>query len=393
MSGDLPRLVLVHHRAEATPETVAFVELVRSLVDGGRVAPEVVLFEGGPLAAELEGLALTTVVADLDTRSGDALVETLLFKARLRDAGYRRRSRRLGLDRWAPGDAVYLHSVLAVQVLRYLPPDRPLVLCRLAEDVYPLRHPLRAPDVALLLRRVDHLLAVTDAGVTVLLEEHGLASERVHRVPEVFAPARGRLPDRRAEIEARRDELGIADDALVVGSFGAYEADAPDLGVLLWAMLTRRRRGGRPVEMLWWYQDTGAGFWMTHDLSATGLAPGTHPVSTDQDPGPYLELCDVLVLLTREPDAPFAYLERAAQGTPILCFDINEMAPLAAEGDPRHVAPYLDLAALADELARLLDAETLTEDRDAMLAAVARAHGPAAFADLLVDLVRSRGDG
>src|SRR5690606_14010122 len=83
----------------------------------------------------------------------------------------------------------------------------------------------------------------------------------------------------------------------------------------------------------------------------------------------------------------------AAQGTPILCFDINEMAPLAAEGDPRHVAPYLDLAALADELARLLDVETLTEDRDAMLAAVARAHGPAAFADLLVDLVRSRGDG
>ena len=60
MSGDLPRLVLVHHRAEATPETVAFVELARSLAGDGRVAPEVRLFEGRPLADERRGRAPTT---------------------------------------------------------------------------------------------------------------------------------------------------------------------------------------------------------------------------------------------------------------------------------------------------------------------------------------------
>lgn len=390
MTGERSRLVVVHHRAAATPETVALVELVRVLVASGDLDVEVLLFEGGPLADELAGLAPTTIVADLDTRSGGALAETLLFKLRLRSAGYRRRSHRLGLDRWRPGDAVYLHTVLGVQVLRYLP-DRaaggPRVVCRMAEDAHPLRHPLAAPDLALLLRRVDRFLPVTSAGRDELLEEHRLAPERVQKVPELFVPPDERLPDRRPEQDRLRAELGIGADAVVVGSFGG-ESDAPDLGVMLWSMLTQRARG-RPVELLWGAGETDAGFWMEHDLRETGLAEGTHAIPEDAPLGTVLELCDVLVLLTRLDDHPFAYLERAAAGVPVLCFEGNSLADLARLADPGNVVPYLDVAAVAEQVAHLLDGEgSLAARREAMADAVASVHGPAAFAAHLLDAVR-----
>ena len=391
MTGERSRLVVVHHRAAATPETVALVELVRALVADGGVEVEVLLFEGGPLADELAGLAPTTVVADLDTRSGAALVETLLFKLRLRAAGYRRRSHRLGLDRWAPGDSVYLHTVLGVQVLRYLPERAaggPQVVCRVAEDAHPLRHPLAAPDLGLLLRRVDRFLPVTSAGRDELLEDHALAPGRVWKVPELFVPPDDRLPDRGPERARLRAELGVATDAVVVGSFGG-ESDAPDLGVLLWSMLTHRARG-RPVELLYGVGETEAGFWMEHDLRETGLAEGTHAIAEDAPLGTVLELCDVLVLLTRLDDHPFAYLERAAAGVPVLCFEGNSFAPLARLGDPGNVVPYLDVAAVAEQVAHLLEGDSsLAARRDAMAAAVASVHGPAPFAGHLLDAVRA----
>ena len=381
------RLLVVHSHADRTPETVGLIELVRALIATGERQVEVLLMAGGPLLGDLEALAPTIVVADLDPRSPDGLRERLAFALRRRAAGFRIRARRLGLDRWQRGDAVYLHTVLGVQVLRYVPEGIPTVLCRLAEDVHPLDHPLVAADLELLLRRVDHFLPVTSLLRDELVDERGVAPARVHKVPELFVPADARLPDRGAERERLREALGIADDALVVGSFGTSDADAPDLGVLLWSMLAKRS-ADRPVELLWGAAQTEAGFWMGHDLRSTGLEAGTHAVSAEEDLGPYLELCDVLVLLTRVDDYPFAYLERAAAGVPVLCFEGNGLADLAGLGDPRNVAPYLDVVAVAEQVTRLLAGDdALATRRTAMAAAAASVHGPGPVARRLLDLL------
>lgn len=381
----MPRLLVVHDRADRTPETVGLVELVRALVATGERDVRVLLMAGGPLLDEIESLAPTIVVAALDPRSPDGLRERLAFALRRRKAGFRIRARRLGLDEWHAGDAVYLHTVLGVQVLRYLPDGVPTVLCRLAEDVHPLDHPLAAADLALLLRRVDHFLPVTSVLRDELVEDRAVGAERVHKVPELFVPPDERLPDPAPERERLRAGLGIDPDALVVGSFGTSDADAPDLGVLLWSMLAKRA-AGRPVELLWGSAETEAGFWMGHDLRSTGLEAGTHAVAADQDLGPYLGLCDVLVLLTRVDDYPFAYLERAASGVPVLCFEGNGLADLARLGDDRNVAPYLDVVAVAEQVTRLLAADdTLSSRRSAMAAAAASVHGPGPVARRLLD--------
>lgn len=380
-----PRLVVVHHRPERTPETVALIELVRWLVAEGSRRVEVLLLAGGPLTHEFEAVAPTSVVADLDRASRDGRYERALFALRQRRRGFSLRARRLGLDQWGTGDAVYLHTVLGLQVLRYLPSAGPAVLCRLAEDVHPLRHPLTEADLTVLLAGVDRFLPVTSVGRDEMVDLHGLDAARVQKVPELFVPPDERLPDRSAERARLRGDLGIDPEALVVGSFGGAEADAPDLGVMLWSMLTKRV-AGHGVELIWGIAQTEAGFWMDHDLRETGLAAGTHAIPTDVPMGAYLELCDLLVLLTRVDDYPFAYLERAAAGVPVLCFAGNGIADLAGLGDPRNVAPYLDMAAVADQVARLLESPgVLAERRDAMLAAVASVHGPEAAGRRLLD--------
>lgn len=387
MSSAIPRLVVVHRRADPTAETVALVELVRALAATGEVRVEVLLLAGGALLDEFEQVAPTTVVAALESRSRAAIVERVCFALRLRGAGYRRRAARLHLDHWGPGDAVYLHTVLGVQVLRYLPSDRPVVLCRLAEDVHPLRHPLVADDLRVLLRRVDRFLAVTTAGLTEMVEVHGLDPDRVRRMPELFVPPDDRLPDRSGEREQLRRRLDIRPGAVVVGSFGASDADSPDLGVLLWSMVSRRS-GDRAVELIWGYAESEAGFWMEHDLQQTGLVSGVHAVEAGSELLAYLELCDVLILLTRIDDYPFAYLQRAASGVPVLCFEGNRLADLVYLGDPQHVAPYLDVVALADQVSRLLESsDALARNRVAMLEAVARVHGPEVVGRRLLDEV------
>lgn len=384
-SSARPRLVVVHHKAERTAETVALVELVRWLMAQGSRQVEVLLLAGGPLQDEFEAVAPTTVVADLDRDSREGRYERALFALRRRRQGFALRARRLGLDHWGPGDAVYLHTVLGLQVLRYLPVDGPLALCRLAEDVHPLHHPLTEPDLAVLLARVDRFLPVTSAGRDEMLDVHRLDATRVQKVPELFVPPDGRLPDGSEARGRLRDELGIDPASLVVGSFGGSAADAPDLGVMLWSMLAKRV-GERSVELVWGIAQTEAGFWMDHDLRETGLAAGAHPIPTDEPIDAYLELCDVLVLLTRDDDYPFSYLTRAAAGVPVLCFAGNGIADLAALGDPKNVAPYLDVAAVADQVSHLLASPgDLAARREAMLSAVASVHGPAATGGRLLD--------
>ena len=386
---DPARLVVVHHGAERTAEGVAFVDLVAALAETGERRVEVLLFAGGPLVEDLARVAPTTVVADLPRWSPDALAERALFALRRPAAGYRRRARRLGLDRWAPGDAVYLHGLLGVQVLRYLPTDGPAVVCRVAEGEVPLLHSVNPADLALLVARVDRFLPVTAAGRRELVEEHGVAEARARRIRDLVVPVDDRFPGSGRSLADRRAELGIAPDAVVVGSFGATSLDPTDVTAVVWALLAGRA-DVPPVELLWAAARTPAGFWMEHDLHHLRRGGAAHGVALGEELDAAMGLCDVAVLLTRAGHCPHGFLQAAASGVPVVCFEGNELADVLVADARDDVVPFLDVGAAADRLAglaRSLRAGGPDRAARALIEGVRQRYGPAAAVAAITEAV------
>src|SRR5690606_9110852 len=240
------RLLLVAPDAEDHAANRAFTALVAALVDQpGAPDVRVLVLGGGPLVAELRAVAPTTVAADLRSRDVGAVVERAVGRAGLRDAAAKVRGRRLGLAGLGPGDAVYLHDVLAVQVLRYLPAGVP-VLCRVAEAAHPLHQPLSALDLDLLLARVNRFLAVTDAGIDELERTRAVDPGRIRRAREVVVAPPPADPE---QVAALRSRLDLPEQALVAGVFGAaaVEIHAPCAPL---AVAVRRRPDAADVVLL-----------------------------------------------------------------------------------------------------------------------------------------------
>ena len=389
------RLVVAGDRADADEEGVVLVETVRTLVEGLNGLDRdvtVLLVQGGPLVEELATLAPVIVVADLDRRSRDAVAERVLFALRLRRAAFRRRRTRLGLGGLADGDAVYLHSVLAVQVLRYLDADGPRVVCRLPRSLEPLRWGLGKADQSLLLDRVDRFVAERGVRVAELLGSLDVPPERVVEVPEVILPTDPRAPRPDADTGSLRSALDLDEDAFLVGGYSpATTADPPDLSVFLASLLTRRAREV-PITCLWVITHEAVAFWIEHDVDRTGVADAVRIVHSNGEMEPQLRLCDVLVHLTRI-DAPASlnYLEVAADGVPIVCFTESSLTPFVQDGTEPGEGPggitvgYLDVLGIADAIARLCEDPELRRRLGRGAAArIADVHSVARFAERLV---------
>lgn len=386
-----PRLTVVHATGERTAEGLAFVDLVAALAGGGDRAVDVVLFTGGPLVADLAEHVPTIVVGELDRWSPEALAERAAFAARRSAAGYRRRASRLGVADLGPDDAVYLHGVLGVQALRYLPGrgPGPSVLCRVAEHEVPLLHSVRGPDLALLVERVDRFLPVTAAGATELVDEHGVPAERVQRIRDLVVPVDERFPGADRSLADRRAELGIDEETVVLGSFGATSADPTDLTAVVWALLDGRP-DVPPVELVWASARTEAGFWMEHDLHHLGVGGRAHALPVGASLDAALGVCDVAVLVTRAGHCPHRYLQAAASGVPVVCFEGNELAEVVAAGEGTNVVRFLDVATVADrvaDIARSVRAGAVDAGAGALVEGVRRAYGAAAAAAAVEDAV------
>lgn len=346
------RLLVVGRHAEETAETTALLELVRELAAGGDdLGVHVLLQRGGPLIERFAALAPTVVVGDLGSGSPMGVAERALGRVGLVGPALAVRARRLGLSDWGRGDVVYLHTVLCVQVLRYLGASEVAVLCRVPEAAHPLHQPLSAPDLALLVRRVDRFLPVTAAGVDELCDEHGVDATRVVRIPEAITSPPAADHDGRSAHEGLRRRLGLPEESVVVGSFGASALDPPSPAAALAVAL---RRHHSPARMLCVAPEHLADGWAQHDVECADLGDRVTVVEATDPLPAYPEVCDVVVHAGWGLDHPRPYLDAMALGVPVVCFDLHEMADLVGADEAGYVCPYLDLDAMAECVAALV---------------------------------------
>jgi glycosyltransferase involved in cell wall biosynthesis len=253
------------------------------------------------------------------------------------------------------------------------------------ESAHPLVQPLSGADLALLVDRVDRFLPVTGVGAEELTAGHGVSADRVVRVAETVALGEDRPVPPPAELDQLRRTLGIDADAVVIGSFGASSVEPPSPATSLAVAL---RRHGSAAVLLHVAPEHASNGWARHDVECAELEDRVVVVQADDPPSPYEALCDVVVHAGWGPDHPRAYLDAAARGVPIVCFAGHELADVVGDDEAGFVCPYLDLDAMADRLAVLVEDEAL-RDR---LGAVARdrvgvAGGWPTVADAVADLV------
>lgn len=156
-----------------------------------------------------------------------------------------------------------------------------------------------------------------------------------------------------------RADLGIPDDALVIGSIGQLRfVKGADLLVQAAALL-KQRRPDRPIKVLWVGGRPGKfrgfhGVALLRLIEECGLGDDVIFTGEQEAVYHYLDLCDVYVQASRDDPFPHATLEAMAVGKPVVSFAQGVALEDYAAGSLVRV-DVMTPDALADALDQLLD--------------------------------------
>lgn len=345
------------HEATRSGAPMVLLHLVRWLRESTDLSFEILLLAGGPLAEQFAAVAPTTTVEAL----GRGPVSYL--EAGIARAGFPTASDRLKVQRAQRRvhalrgfDAVYLNSATSALALRILPEIPPLVISHIHELGTAFSHWFPDRDRRQMLEVTDRFVACSDGVADCLIDGFGVPRERVSRHYEFIEPPSAR-PGRTDEL---RRVLGIPDGAAVIGGSGSVIwRKGPDLFVQLVAAV-RRRRPDLDLHGVWVGGGGDEPVPVDQDALGLGLEGLVHFVGELEHPADLIAGLDVFCLTSREDPYPLVMLEAAALGVPVVAFangGVVEFAGEAADRDARRAAvvPYLDVGALADEVAALLD--------------------------------------
>jgi glycosyltransferase involved in cell wall biosynthesis len=219
-----------------------------------------------------------------------------------------------------------------------------------------------ANNVTSIFRRTDRFIAVSEAVRSNLVEVRGVPTERVDLIHEFIAtePRLDGQRDERLRRLSREAGVDLGPQTILIGAVGTTDWRK---GAHLFVPLARallRRCGEREIHLLWIGGFEGESLVQRrYEAAQAGLHDRVHFLGQRPDPLNYVDLCDIFVLLSTEDPYPLVVLEAAALGKPIVCFAGSGGAPEFVENDCGFVVPYLDLEAVAERIAELIEAPEL----------------------------------
>lgn len=164
--------------------------------------------------------------------------------------------------------------------------------------------------------------------------------------------------DSRGAIRANvRAKLHLADNEILVGGCGTRDwRKGADLFVQLARTVSSLNRGQK-VKFIWVGGGRGTVDFsrFEHDVKLCCLSEVVTSVENCRNPIDYFCAMDIFALTSREDPFPLVMLEAGSLGVPVICFNGSGGGPeFVAEGAGL-VAPYLDVPALARQVAVLAD--------------------------------------
>jgi len=194
---------------------------------------------------------------------------------------------------------------------------------------------------------LPHRVTTVSDHVRHYLIERGVPA---NRVATVYSPIVLPAP---VEHSTLRDELGLADDDIVVGCVAVMRATKghKDLIDAMVPLMTSRPKlhlvfvgGGSPV------------FEQTQDYVATlGLQNRIHLMGMRRDVPNLLAGFDIFALATQQEASGTVYVEAQASGLPVIGTNVGGVSEMFRDGETGMLVPPKNPQALTDALQRLID--------------------------------------
>jgi glycosyltransferase involved in cell wall biosynthesis len=351
-----PSVLFVSHDSFRAGATVMLINFLHWFKENRDIPFQILVCQRGEMEAEFDKLAPVWYL-DARVRRQGALRATLRgLMSRVRSTNvlsFADLASRIGAA--ANIGLVYSNTVVNGRVLDALSPLGCPVLTHAHELEFAI-HAYAGKDFEYVKRHTDHFVAVSDAVRNNLVARHGIPEASVERiygsVPTMVQPR----ADPTVLKRAMAAEIGIPENARIVGGCGTvYWLKGCDLFLQL-ALAIRARASSVPVHLVWLGAKPSEGFYpVQHDLTRAGLADRVHFIGSRPNPLDYIAAFDVFALVSREDAFPLAIMEAAAVGVPTVCFDGAAGGGCEfVEADAGRVVPYLDLDAMAERVLEFL---------------------------------------
>lgn len=349
MSDFKPRILFVTHDAGRTGAPIGLLAFMRWLRAGFGWEMTSLLRSPGPLEPEFRSLGPATTLGNsfwsrnrIGRRLGRFLPRSVQNE--------RGRIRRLFSEN--AFDLIYSNTVTNGSVLRSVCDFGVPVVTHVHELEYWIWRsgPANLRDVKAC---THHYIAASKAVQENLVHKHGIAASAVSVIYEHIRE----LPSTptAGERAAARSELGIPQDAFVVGGCGAeHWRKGKDLIPQLLVALNRRQEGA-PIHFVWVGRQGLAEdeYELMHDLRTAGVDAQFHSTGELADPFRIFASIDVFALLSRDDPYPLACLEVAGTGVPVVCFAGAGGMPEFVNDGCGYVVPYLEMESMAQAIVHL----------------------------------------
>ena len=362
MSGRTP-ILFVSHEGTRTGAPMMLLHFLRWVRDNSLVDPEIGLIRGGPLAADFADLGPTTVLGDVVDWPAPTRVEARLANRNLHEhaLALQRRRMRAAVRPLSRHRIVYLNSSVSLRLLHHLP-GAETAISHIHELQSSLPWSLRPLDPTLMNARVTHFVAAADCVADNLVRSYSVGPERISRLYEFIDTDAVVQPPGRSRADIRA-ELGLADDAFVVGGCGFADWRK---GIDLFVQMAKAvgASGRHDVHFVW----VGArpeGYERDEldlDIAHADVGGRLHLVGLQDRPFDWYRAFDVFALTSREDPYPLVGLETSLLEVPMVCFDRSggmiELVRRGVDeglGETGVIVDYLDVESMGEAVVSLLD--------------------------------------
>lgn len=357
------RLLFVIHDTNRAGAQLVQLRLLQWLRQNADFEFDVLLRRGGPLADDFRAVAnqcFTWQPPPLSDRLPDRLRRAVLRRLKLWRSHQGRLLAQLQGGNYA---LIFANSAACTDILSpiHSAVNCPVIL-RVAELETAFHRYCEPSALNHWLAKADKIIAVSDLVRDNLINRHHVTPARIQKIPGFPPPTQAVASD--VEIAALRTQLGIPQNAFIVGACGSLEwRKGADLFVQVAHKTVSDSDAVRPIHFIWIggqpnsiaYQE------YMYDVKQLGVESQVHLIGTVTNPQDYFLLFDLFLMTSREDPFPVVCLEAGQAGCPIICFENGVGSTEFVNETNGAIVPYLDITAMSAAVLRFYREEDLLQ--------------------------------